>query len=1196
MGNTGSNLEERNEHIGHISASNSNSSLSSPTLPRRCSDQSHSPTSKINSSSPSRTQGSRSPLKERSLVLILEEILQFSPFGASQQRRTVPYKSIQMGKEDPLSLFSIRNFDDLILHIIESSKGLYFKNCDEKIPYLYLTFLRIQSTECGRSFTEKCKEEITKIVLSYFISLVISPDVFDSEFVSEENSNLQDTTCSALTAFYEILKFGVDRLFLQSFFKELPEEDQEQVLHPIFKRILKDTQVTDVYNTSTIIKALELLKSLISLHKSIFRHFCKSSLFIPLPDPSSNILTGYSFQKKSIIASALSITVLPEENPLYIGYFSSTNSGVQLKAVDAIRSKIKEVLDTVYSILEYVAKKDESGRKAVARWLYKAVEVNNDKQKIYNVGSACSSEGFLSNFLYLLLKFCKPFLDGQNELTSRLDKIDPLYLREKKIFDHLSLLNGHSNFYFPSQQEDTNGKFPGSTNLILQPQSKQEVNSLNGEDRSYSENEGCTSRSVEGRSDEDYVSSNEHYASSDEDRTRLEHESNANSREEEEKIAYHEKYASQPASEYITEEEEEKGPQETQFSKTDLRSNHMNYVKQTDVQEPQNNKIDLEAKFDKNSSRFRAETKPKTQIRHYTFLTELIFLINHTLRLTHSQYQKYFKTIARMEKESVNLSFLINSHLAKKLAKKLAFEVHYADPELWANLSRVFMVDTIFIAYNRGVTLESLVEPSSVFNKYKVEKKSDGVVTELVGMIPAYWTENIVQYSEIILDTKPSIVVLNSEPFKVVCNFLLIAMGKSNWINNPHTKADYLKFFNSLLPDIPSSNSYNQSLNGFIKERDCRVSTILVENNLFFEEELMDNLLEFFWDLERTNATHELEKYNYRHIFCQLLNRLTGSKGSLYFSARVNEHLKNLTKNKEVFKKLAYTLLNDMMSLIDDCISKLKTIKKYQDSIHSQEITIFSLQERVEQDAICQQHRQVIHASVKFLNQYYELIYILTSINKTCFLQEEQLEEKFVTSLNYTIAQIIGVNADTLSVQKMKELKFDVRQILRLVSLILLNYKSEDSILRKMVEDERSYDIKFYQNTVLLLLKENLINEDQIYSIQLLMERWKVFSAEKKQEDDFIISLGENIPEEFIDPIMNTIMKEPVLLPTSNVIMDKATVLKHLIVDATDPFNRKDLNEGMLISQSELQQKIKAYVGEKRMAWKEQNRLRQNSK
>ena len=50
---------------------------------------------------------------------------------------------------------------------------------------------------------------------------------------------------------------------------------------------------------------------------------------------------------------------------------------------------------------------------------------------------------------------------------------------------------------------------------------------------------------------------------------------------------------------------------------------------------------------------------------------------------------------------------------------------------------------------------------------------------------------------------------------------------------------------------------------------------------------------------------------------------------------------------------------------------------------------------------------------------------------------------------------------------------------------------------------------------------------------------------DKEMEKD---EVKRTIPEEFIDPIMQTLMNDPVLLPTSNVILDRVTINKHLMI------------------------------------------------
>ncbi len=51
------------------------------------------------------------------------------------------------------------------------------------------------------------------------------------------------------------------------------------------------------------------------------------------------------------------------------------------------------------------------------------------------------------------------------------------------------------------------------------------------------------------------------------------------------------------------------------------------------------------------------------------------------------------------------------------------------------------------------------------------------------------------------------------------------------------------------------------------------------------------------------------------------------------------------------------------------------------------------------------------------------------------------------------------------------------------------------------------------------------------------------------------------MPEEYLDPLMNEIMKDPVRLPNSGKIVDKMTIIRHLLNDKSDPFNREPLYE-----------------------------------
>ena len=91
---------------------------------------------------------------------------------------------------------------------------------------------------------------------------------------------------------------------------------------------------------------------------------------------------------------------------------------------------------------------------------------------------------------------------------------------------------------------------------------------------------------------------------------------------------------------------------------------------------------------------------------------------------------------------------------------------------------------------------------------------------------------------------------------------------------------------------------------------------------------------------------------------------------------------------------------------------------------------------------------------------------------------------------------------------------------------------------------------------------------------EILVASLRDFAKKKLEQDKQLELMKESIPEEFLDPIMARIMTDPVLLPTSGVVVDRVTIHKHLLSNDTDPFNRMKLTKDMLEPQPELKDRI----------------------
>ena len=88
----------------------------------------------------------------------------------------------------------------------------------------------------------------------------------------------------------------------------------------------------------------------------------------------------------------------------------------------------------------------------------------------------------------------------------------------------------------------------------------------------------------------------------------------------------------------------------------------------------------------------------------------------------------------------------------------------------------------------------------------------------------------------------------------------------------------------------------------------------------------------------------------------------------------------------------------------------------------------------------------------------------------------------------------------------------------------------------------------------------------------------RLVEVDEEEEAD----LGE-IPDEFLDPVMYTLMTDPIKLPSGGT-MDRSNILRHLLTDETDPFTRQPLKAEDLVPDAELKAKIDAWIAERKSA------------
>ncbi|CXI23252.1 ubiquitin conjugation factor E4 B, putative [Plasmodium berghei] len=185
---------------------------------------------------------------------------------------------------------------------------------------------------------------------------------------------------------------------------------------------------------------------------------------------------------------------------------------------------------------------------------------------------------------------------------------------------------------------------------------------------------------------------------------------------------------------------------------------------------------------------------------------------------------------------------------------------------------------------------------------------------------------------------------------------------------------------------------------------------------------------------------------------------------------------------------------------------------------------------------------------------------------------------QIVTCLNCYFDYLVGHKSLNIKVKNMEQYNF--RPQLWLTSIVesylyLLNLEKnyQDLLIKEIANEGRYYKQEIFNKAYYICKRESLLNKEDLNKFKLFCQNIIDMKDEVELFDD-----TSDIPEKFLDPILQDIMFDPVLLPTSGIVIDRKNIERHLMSEPNDPFNRAPLSKEQLIPMSELKEEIQNYV------------------
>lgn len=388
------------------------------------------------------------------------------------------------------------------------------------------------------------------------------------------------------------------------------------------------------------------------------------------------------------------------------------------------------------------------------------------------------------------------------------------------------------------------------------------------------------------------------------------------------------------------------------------------------------------------------------------------------------------------------------------------------------------------------------------------QEKQDTIIQN----IPSFWIDNVLDYGLEFIKPFNSTNI----SFETTIECCILLMGDNNNITNPYLRTKASKLISYIIPEYKNKPYLHFNI--------C-------------QQHLLPNLIKLYVEVENTGSDNQFyqkfePRYHISYLFRHILKEV--------LEPNYRDIIQTVSNNNpNMYKRFIIMNLSDLNFLLEEIVNSVKKIKNVSSRIPLEQLTrIMSL----------------LKSDLLFSYEQLELLYTCSKYLNNQFITHEIIAQ-FVPMANYFIKFFI--NEDML-VKDRKIYGYKPDKIVELFSKVYLEISHSDNVVQEIILDKRSYYPKLFEDMSYHLLTVNKITELETVNFQMIQT---IIESKIKKLNNRVILIDDNeIPDDIMDPIMCSIMKEPILLPSSKKIMDKSVICRYLLSDQEDPFNREPLD------------------------------------
>ncbi|KAI8636432.1 ubiquitin elongating factor core-domain-containing protein [Parasitella parasitica] len=597
----------------------------------------------------------------------------------------------------------------------------------------------------------------------------------------------------------------------------------------------------------------------------------------------------------------------------------------------------------------------------------------------------------------------------------------------------------------------------------------------------------------------------------------------------------------------------------------DIRASKIDKIDTTFLRTSKRLNISEDTKINATKEQSDAYYGQEQELKEHNFITEIFFM---TLAFMHYgpiralvNYNEFMREYNEVRKQNDKAQAdalrtantpqgVMSDFVAKRMKAKfeqmttyrLAYETMLLDPVFLTEALRFYDLVMAWVI--------RIADPKHKHPWEKVNLPLPDTVPEAFAMLPEWIIEDIVELFIFIGKHGYETRVMMQCPHDELVTFIITFLRSTKYVKNPYLKAklvEILFFFTyPIAKGVPGE-----------------LESILNSHPLALQH-LVPSLMNFYVaEVEQTGASSQFyDKFNIRYNISHIMK-------TIWSHPAHRAKLREESQNSKTFTRFVNMLMSDVTYLMDESLSKLTEIHQIQ----------LEMKDRAAWEAQTPQHRQEREGSLPSLerqaqsyvalgNETVHMLKYMTAEVIEPFLVNE-IVDRLAAMLDYNLVQLVGPKCTELKVANPEKYHFQPRKLLSEIIDVYLNLNSP-TFVEAVAHDGRSYRKEYFSKAASILQKHGLRSVDDIRALEKFVQSVELAIQSGVEEEE---ELGE-IPDEFLDPIFFSLMEDPVLLPTSQVIVDLSTIRTYLLGDTRDPFNRKPLTLEMVEPATELKEKI----------------------